>query len=92
MKSNLKKFLMITCLFTTTSVFAGGQSLDYAYYLTKELCSEYYADCIDQIGQQQSGTWGTSTCNIALTTCVNTGDWIPPGSSSSLFDRIKAVF
>ena len=62
-----------------SSVTIAADSTSNAYYLTKELCSEYYTDCARVYGTASSG--GMSACGNSLNTCITTGDWIPPNIS-----------
>ena len=62
-----------------SSVTIAADSTSNAYYLTKELCSEYYTDCAQVYGTASIG--GMSACGISLDVCVRTGDWIPPNIS-----------
>lgn len=80
---NIRNAFSRKTVFITTLMFSSitmaVDSTSNAYYLTKELCSEYYADCDRVYGTASIG--GMSACGNSLNICMTTGDWIPPNIS-----------
>ena len=62
-----------------------------SYNLSKELCAEYYTDCIEIYGSAGSG--GMSECGNSLNTCISSGgDWIPPNLPVPTFNKLLNIF
>jgi len=85
----LKKIVLISTIMTSSLALAYDPTTP-SYYLTKELCAEYYADCIDVYGSAGSG--GMSECGNSLNTCITTGDWNPPNLPVPSSNRLLNLF
>lgn len=88
---NLKKVLLVTTMVTSSVAMAAQfDPTTPSYNLTKELCAEYYTDCIEIYGSYGSG--GMSECGNSLNTCITSGDWIPPNLPTPNANRSLNIF
>ncbi|WP_445115470.1 hypothetical protein [Acinetobacter sp. WZC-1] len=86
-----KKLLILSTVFISSVTLAAQfDPTTPSYYLSKELCAEYYTDCIEIYGSAGSG--GMSQCGNSLNTCMTSGDWIPPNLPVPTANKLMNLF